>query len=128
MALIEEERPQVLELERGPAPAPTIGIFARPKSHTGWRSWVFTVDHKKIGIMYGVVALFWFVVAGTEALVMRTQLATPNGTLISADLFNQLFTMHGTTMVFLVIMPMAAAFANFVVPLQIGRATWPSPG
>ncbi|MFQ5550737.1 MAG: cbb3-type cytochrome c oxidase subunit I, partial [Gemmatimonadales bacterium] len=82
--------------------------------------WVTTTDHKKIGILYGATALVFFVVGGLEALLMRVQLVAANNDLVSAELFNQLFTMHGTTMVFLAIMPMSAAFFNFVVPLQIG--------
>ena len=122
MAIIEAEQ-QPLELESGAPSAPSprdMGVLARPQSTTGWRSWVFTVDHKKIGIMYGVVAMFWFFWGGVEALLVRSQLAVPNGTVLSASAYNQAFTMHGTTMVFLVIMPLAAAFANYVVPLQIG--------
>ena len=87
---------------------------------TGWKSWLFTIDHKKIGIMYGATALFFFLVGGIEALLIRLQLAQPDGKLLSADTYNQMFTMHATTMVFLVIMPMAAAFGNYLVPLQIG--------
>ena len=79
-----------------------------------------TVDHKKIGIMYGAAALFFFVVGGIEALLIRIQLAAPDGKLLSADLYNQVFTMHGTTMVFLVVMPIGAAFMNYLIPLQIG--------
>jgi len=97
-----------------------MGVFARPRSSTGWRSWVTTVDHKKIGIMYGAAALFFFVIGGIEALLIRLQLATPNGKLLSADLYNQVYTMHGTTMIFLVVMPIGAAFMNYLVPLQIG--------
>src|SRR6476659_2676748 len=83
------------------------GVFARPSSSTtGWRSWVFTVDHKKIGIMYGAAALFFFCVGGVEALAIRTQLAQPNNTFLSAGLYNEMFTMHGTTMIFLFVMPM----------------------
>ena len=63
------------------------------------------MDHKKIGIMYGVAALFFFLVGGFEALLIRTQLAVPGNDLLSADLYNQVFTMHGLTMVFLVVMP-----------------------
>ena len=123
MAIVEEE-PKLLELtapETVVVPADRgTGVFARPTAESGWRSWLFTVDHKKIGIMYGVVAMLWFFVGGVEALLVRTQLATPNGTVLSADLYNQLFTMHGITMVFLVIMPLTAAFMNFMVPLMIG--------
>ena len=114
-----EERPEILELESGET-TPTTGVFARPTNASGWRAWFFTVDHKKIGIMYGAVAMFWFFWAGIEALLIRLQLFTPNGDVLTADQYNQIFTMHGTTMVFLVIMPLAAAFANYMVPLQIG--------
>ena len=114
-----EERPEILELESGET-TPSTGVFARPIHASGWRAWFFTIDHKKIGIMYGAVAMFWVLWAGIEALLIRAQLFTPNGTVLSADQYNQLFTMHGTTMVFLVIMPLAAAFANYMVPLQIG--------
>src|SRR4051812_41635762 len=94
-----------------------MGVFARPRGTTGWRSWVTTVDHKKIGIMYGAASLFFFVIGGIEALLIRLQLATPNGKLLSADLYNQMFTMHGTTMVFLVVMPIGAAFMNYLMPI-----------
>ncbi|MBA3282357.1 MAG: cytochrome c oxidase subunit 4, partial [Acidimicrobiia bacterium] len=97
-----------------------MGVFARPGDTPGWRGWVTTVDHKKIAIMYGAAALFFFVIGGIEALLIRIQLATPNGKLLSADLYNQVFTMHGTTMVFLVVMPIGAAFMNYLMPLQIG--------
>jgi cytochrome c oxidase subunit 1 len=70
--------------------------------------------------MYGAVAMFWFFWGGIEALLIRLQLFTPNGDVLTAEQYNQIFTMHGTTMVFLVIMPLAAAFANYMVPLQIG--------
>ncbi len=97
-----------------------LGVFRRPTTTEGWRSWVTTVDHKKIGIMYGYTAFFFFIVAGFEALLIRAQLAVPHGTVLGAETYNQVFTMHGITMVFLVIMPMAAAFANYLLPLQIG--------
>jgi cytochrome c oxidase subunit 1 len=83
-------------------------------------SWITTVDHKRIGILYGVSALFFFGVGGIEALILRLQLGSPEAGVVSADVYNQLFTMHGTTMVFLALMPLSAAFFNFVVPLQIG--------
>jgi cytochrome c oxidase subunit I len=89
-------------------------------STDGLWSWITTVDHKRIGILYGVSALVFFVVGGIEALFVRSQLATSNGVILSADAYNQLFTMHGVTMVFAVIMPVAAAFQNYLVPLQIG--------
>ncbi|MDG1198760.1 MAG: cytochrome c oxidase subunit I [Actinomycetota bacterium] len=116
---ITEEPPLILEIESGET-KPSTGAFARPTNAKGWRAWVFTVDHKKIGIMYGAVAMFWFLWGGIEALLIRSQLLTPNGTVLTAEQYNQIFTMHGTTMVFLVVMPLAAAFANYIVPLQIG--------
>ena len=121
MAIVEQP-PEPLAL-RGPAtvtPDAAYGVFRRPVATTGWKSWLFTIDHKKIGIMYGAAALFFFVVGGIEALLIRLQLAQPDGKLLSADTYNQMFTMHATTMVFLVVMPMAAAFGNYLVPLQIG--------
>jgi cytochrome c oxidase subunit 1 len=119
MALIERPaQPALVPVVA--TPSSTFGAFRRPVETTGWKSWLFTVDHKKLGIMYGVAALFFFLVGGFEALLIRAQLAGPNGTVLSADKYNQMFTMHATTMVFLFVMPMAAAFANYFVPLQIG--------
>ncbi|MFO7319649.1 MAG: cytochrome c oxidase subunit I [Bacillota bacterium] len=92
----------------------------RPQSTTGFWSWVTTVDHKRIGIMYFVTSIFFFLVGGIEALFIRAQLFAPNLNLISADRFNQLFTMHGTTMVFLAVMPLSAAFFNYLLPLMLG--------
>jgi cytochrome c oxidase subunit 1 len=101
-------------------PTSSFGYLRRPVQTTGWRSWAFTVDHKKIGIMYGVTAMVFFLVGGIEAGLIRAQLASADGTILSADKYNQMFTMHATTMVFLFVMPMAAAFANYFIPLQIG--------
>jgi cytochrome c oxidase subunit 1 len=95
-------------------------VLRRPKATTGVWSWFTTVDHKKIGIMYGTAALVFFVVGGIEALLIRLQLFQANGTVLTAAQYNELFTMHGTTMVFLVGMPMAVAFGNYFVPLMIG--------
>src|SRR6476620_3235746 len=89
-------------------------------SQTGLWSWLTTVDHKRIGTLYLYTALSWFLVGGLEALIMRIQLRGPNGHVVSAETFNQLFTMHGTTMIFLVVMPLSAAFFNYLIPLQIG--------
>src|SRR5581483_5579211 len=94
--------------------------FARPKSEHGFWSWISTVDHKRIGILYGVTAFLFFLIGGSEALLIRLQLAGPNGKVLSAEEYNQLFTMHGTTMIFLVVMPTAAAFGNYFVPILIG--------
>ena len=102
------------------AAAPPYTTTHNDAASGGIWSWLTTVDHKRIGALYLVSALFFFVVGGLEAAVMRAQLMNPNGTVVSAEMFNQLFTMHGTTMVFLAIMPMSAAFFNFLIPLQIG--------
>ena len=83
-------------------------------------SWMTTVDHKRIGIMYFLTSFFFFFIGGLEALLIRIQLFRPENAFISAETYNQMFTMHGTTMVFLVAMPMAVAFFNYLVPLQIG--------
>jgi cytochrome c oxidase subunit 1 len=96
------------------------GPFARPTATTGWWSWVTTVDHKKIGIMYCVTAFVFFILGGLQALAIRAQLAQPNGQILDADTYNQFFTMHGVTMIFLVVMPMGVGLMNFVVPLMIG--------
>lgn len=87
---------------------------------TGLWSWLTTVDHKRIGILYLVTALAFFAIGGVEALLLRVQLSTANNTFISADLYNQLFTMHGMTMIFLAVMPLSGAFFNLLVPLMIG--------
>jgi cytochrome c oxidase subunit 1 len=82
--------------------------------------WVITVDHKRLGIMYMIMTLVFFMIAGSLAVVMRAQLAIPNNTLVPPQVFNRLFTVHGTTMVFFVGMPFFAALANYLVPLMIG--------
>src|SRR5437762_7009562 len=87
---------------------------------TAAASWITTVDHKRIGVLYGVTAFLFFLVGGVEALLIRLQLAGPGGRVVSAETYNALFTMHGTTMVFLAIMPLNAAFFNYMVPLLIG--------
>ncbi|MBV9763033.1 MAG: cytochrome c oxidase subunit I [Acidobacteriaceae bacterium] len=99
----------------------------RPKAEPGEFSfsetlykWVATVDHKRLGLMYVASALIFLIVAGIMATVMRVQLMFPNGHVVGPDTFNRLFTMHGTSMVFLVGMPMVAGFANYLVPLMIG--------
>ena len=83
-------------------------------------SWVTTVDHKRLGLMYMGYALLFLVIAGFEALLMRVQLAIPNNTFVSPQAFNRLFTMHGTTMVFFVGMPILFGFGNYLIPLMIG--------
>ncbi|MBI1736928.1 MAG: cytochrome c oxidase subunit I [Candidatus Rokubacteria bacterium] len=83
-------------------------------------SWVTTVDHKRIGILYGTTGFAFFLIGGVEALIIRLQLARPDADVVSAETFNALFTMHGTTMVFLAVMPFSAAFFNYLIPLLIG--------
>ncbi len=96
------------------------GVLRRPTATTGFSSWFTTIDHKKIGILYGATALVFFLVGGIEALLIRAQLAEPNGTVLNADQYNEIFTMHGVTMIFLFVMPMSAAFFNYFIPLMIG--------
>ena len=86
----------------------------------GLLSWVASVDHKQIGIMYLLASLLFFLVGGVEALLMRIQLGTPENTFLSPEAYNQIFTMHGTTMIFLVVVPMLIGFATYFVPLMIG--------
>jgi cytochrome c oxidase subunit 1 len=94
---------------------------ATKQSFFEWLSeWFITVDHKKLGILYISYALVFMLVAGVEALMIRVQLAVPNNDFVSPQLYDRLFTMHGTTMVFLVGMPILFGFANYIVPLQIG--------
>ena len=96
-------------------------VLARPTyGASGIWSWITTVDHKRIGVMYGVTAFIFMLLSGIEAGVIRTQLATPDTDLIGPSRYNQMFTMHATVMIFMVIMPMSVAFFNFVVPLAIG--------
>jgi cytochrome c oxidase subunit 1 len=102
------------------APSRRSVLLRRPTATTGWRSWFTTIDHKKIGIMYGTTALLFFVIGGIEALLIRLQLFQPHGRVLTAAQYNELFTMHGTTMVFLMGMPLAVAFGNYLIPLMIG--------
>ncbi|MGO4496121.1 cytochrome c oxidase subunit I [Paenibacillus sp. 2RAB27] len=90
------------------------------KKHTGLMDWLTTVDHKKIGILYLLAGGFFFLVGGLEAILIRIQLAYPDQHIFVGDSFNQLTTMHGTTMIFFAAMPVIFAFMNAIVPLQIG--------
>ncbi len=119
MAIIEE--PLALPSGEGPQKVENpLGSFSRPRNPTGLKNWLTTVDHKKIGIMYGSAALFFLLWGGVPALLIRLQLARPNSGLLNGDQYNQIFTMHGTVMIFLVVMPIGASFANYLLPLQIG--------
>ncbi len=83
-------------------------------------SWLTTVDHKRIGILYIWTALVFFAIGGVLALLIRTQLATPNEHFLTKNSYNEVVTIHGTTMIFLVVVPILAGFGNFLVPLMIG--------
>ncbi len=100
--------------------ATAAGTMPAVSPHTGLWSWLTTVDHKRIGTLYGVTATIFFMVGGLEAVLVRTQLAVPNGHVIDAERYDQLFTMHALTMIFLAIMPLGAAFFNWLIPLMIG--------
>ncbi len=97
-------------------------VMAQPvtKPNTGIWSWLTTIDHKRIGLLYGVSAFLFLLLGGVEALIIRMQLSRPDLDVVSAQRYNELFTMHGTTMIFLAVMPMSSAFFNYIVPLQIG--------
>jgi cytochrome c oxidase subunit I len=96
------------------------GRLRRPMAETGFSSWLTTTDHKKIGILYFWTVLVFFFLGGAEAGLIRAQLAGAEQSLLTEEIYNQLFTMHGITMVFLVVMPLSAAFFNYLIPLQIG--------
>src|SRR5437762_7808074 len=98
------------------SPPPEISLPLTARLH----DLVLTVDHKKLGLMYIVTALIFLVIAGLMAFTIRMQLLVPNNTLVPPDVFNRLFTMHGTTMVFFVGMPLIAGLINHLVPLMIG--------
>ncbi len=106
-------------LAKGSQPAKPFVLW-RPTAKTGLVSWLTTVDHKRIGFLYGISGLFFLLVGGIEALLIRVQLAVPNNSFLTSAQYSEMFTMHGTTMIFLVVMPIGAAFFNFVMPLQIG--------
>ncbi len=87
----------------------------------GLASWLVTVDHKRLGIMYGVAVMFFFMIAGLLAILLRTELFTPDQDIVSAATYNQIFTLHGAIMVFLFIIPSVPAFlGNFLLPLMLG--------
>ena len=82
--------------------------------------WITTVDHKRLGIMYILYALVFLGIGGIEATIMRIQLVVPHNHFVSPQMFNQMFTMHGTTMIFFVVMPLVFGFGNYLLPLMIG--------
>jgi cytochrome c oxidase subunit I len=102
------------------APVPHVATHSVERERTGWTSWVTTTDHKRIGIMYMVTTFVFFLLGGVEALMIRLQLGAPENTLVTPETYNQLFTMHGTTMVFLFVVPFMAGLANYFIPLMVG--------
>jgi cytochrome c oxidase subunit 1 len=99
---------------------PEVVVRGEERRERGWVGWLTTTDHKKIAILYLFATFLFFVLGGAEALLMRLQLAAPDNTLIAAETYNGLVTMHGTTMIFLFVVPVLAGFANYMVPLMIG--------
>jgi cytochrome c oxidase subunit 1 len=97
----------------------TVGQDARPIGER-LHEWVVTVDHKKLGILYIVYGIVFLVIGGIEALIMRIQLVVPQNHFVSPQVFNRLFTMHGTTMIFFVVMPLLFGFGTYLIPLMIG--------
>ncbi len=100
---------------------------ARIPRLTGWLGAAISTDHKRIGLTLGVCSLFWFLLGGVFALLMRTQLAQSNMHFVSDNSYNELFTMHGSTMIYLFVTPMAIALALYLVPLQIGALRLSAP-
>ena len=101
-------------------PRAEINLSGMPERRAGWIDWVTTTDHKRIGVLFLFTALFFFVLGGVEALLLRVQLGAPDNTFLDATTYNQLFTMHGTTMIFLAVVPVFAGLASYLVPLMIG--------
>ncbi len=103
-----------------PVPQVIAHEVVAPRTSKRWLEWVTTTDHKKIGIMYLVLTFVFFCLGGVEALMMRLQLSVPNNTLLTSEHYNQLLTLHGTTMIFLFVVPVMAGFGNYFLPLMIG--------
>jgi heme/copper-type cytochrome/quinol oxidase subunit 1 len=103
--------------------APRAGAYQRSRLY----EWLTTTDHKKIGVLYVTTSFLMFIIGGIYALFIRTELAIPGIQFVDPETYNQLFTLHGTTMIFLFVMPMMTGLANYVVPLQIGAADMAFP-
>jgi cytochrome c oxidase subunit I len=101
-------------------PRPEVALHGLQSPPRGWLAWLTTTDHKRIGILYLFATFLFFILGGVEALIMRLQLAQPDGTLVNPETYNGLVTIHGTTMIFLFIVPVLAGFGNYLVPLMIG--------
>jgi len=110
-----------------PFPSTALDSDLPAHARSTWLEWISTVDHKRIGILYLLTTLFFFGVGGIEALLMRIQLAWPENTFLGPDTYNQIFTMHGTTMVFLVVVPLLLGLANYLTPLMIGASDMALP-
>jgi cytochrome c oxidase subunit 1 len=112
-----------------PAPAAPIHVEAPAAAARRWAGWEWlaTVDHKKIGILYVVTGFLFLLLGGFEALLIRTQLITPLNNFLHPDIFNQMFTMHATTMIFLAVMPINVGLGNYIVPLMVGAADMAYP-
>jgi cytochrome c oxidase subunit I len=102
------------------APVPQITAHSVERERSGVIDWLTTTDHKKIGILYLVTTFVFFLMGGVEALMIRLQLGTAENTLLTPETYNALFTMHGTTMIFLFVVPIMAGFGNYFLPLMIG--------
>jgi len=99
----------------------TPGRISRPAwTQRGIGSWLTSTDHKKIGLMYMFSAFAYFLIGGLEALLIRTQLSAAHLQVLDPEQYDQIFTMHGTTMIFLFVMPMTTGLGNYIVPLMIG--------
>jgi cytochrome c oxidase subunit I len=110
-----------------PVPAGLLDAGFPAQTRSAWLDWVATVDHKRIGILYLLATLIFFCLGGIEALLIRIQLAWPGNTFLSPEMYNQIFTMHGTTMVFLVVVPLLLGLANYLTPLMIGASDMALP-
>src|SRR5437764_2695486 len=110
----------VIERAARPVPQVIAHQVTRPGQTKRWVDWVMTTDHKRIGIMYLVLTFVFFILGGVEALLMRLQLSQPGNTLLTGEKYNQRLTLHGTTMIFLFVVPVMAGFANYFLPLMIG--------
>jgi cytochrome c oxidase subunit I len=110
-----------------PVPAGLLDAGFPAQTRSAWLDWVATVDHKRIGILYLLATLMFFCLGGIEALLIRIQLAWPGNTFLSPEMYNQIFTMHGTTMVFLVVVPLLLGLANYLTPLMIGASDMALP-
>jgi cytochrome c oxidase subunit I len=107
-------------MSEAPVASETVDSISKVEEYKGLYSWVASVDHKQIGILYLIFTVVFLLLGGMEALLLRIQLAQPANDFLSPQAYNQIFTMHGTTMIFLVVMPMLIGLATYLVPLMIG--------